>query len=110
MVTDRVLCYIWTEFLDNSSNVITKDIGQMVFDEETPVSAVRVMRKNYTMSKVWTSDVRVKVLCAAVTLMRTSSGPGDGIWRVPIITGLPISVTKSAFCIVLRILLKVDIW
>jgi hypothetical protein len=33
----------------------------------------------------------------AVTLMRTSPGPGLGISRVPSVTGFPISVTKSAF-------------
>jgi hypothetical protein len=31
--------------------------------------------------------------------MRTSPGPGVGIGRVPKLTGLPISATKSAFCI-----------
>jgi len=31
--------------------------------------------------------------------MRTSPGPGSGIARVPSVSGLPSSVTKSAFCI-----------
>ena len=33
--------------------------------------------------------------------MRTSPGPGVGVGRVPRVTGFPISVTKSAFCIFL---------
>ena len=38
-------------------------------------------------------------LIVAVTFMRTSPEPGSGIARVPSVTGLSSSVTKSAFCI-----------